>query len=646
VPVVLVDVSDLVEFLQRRESVSGVQRVIAETVPLLSSDSSITWAPVVLDRARGCFVPLTDQESQALLAAGARSGIAALSREELATAASACLARAQTAEACVIDAQTTMLFLGAVWISDVLMKAAWTAHAAGARCVYLLYDLTPVLETGHTAAVNRLFHRYLQLILRTGSAIPAISQSSRNDLAMYAAEHDLPLPPGAVTRLPCGITPTAFPQVLQASSTPWPRAYALFVGTVESRKQHIIALQAWQQLIDELGADAVPDLVCIGRLGWHSDAFLDAYVRTNGLGGKVALLSASVPDAELAAFYAHAQFTVYPSRYEGWGLPVSESLAFGKAPVITATSSLPEAGGDLAVYLPEASAQALAEAVRTEMLDSTRRDVWEARIRQAQGTDERLTITWSDVAATIRDAVVATMTSASTTHEADAAQSGGAGMNGDSAGPQGIYPTVELGREYVLAGLSATPDSGYSDQVMRHLQDEGLTPLLRQPRDAADFQVVDPAVVGHLGSPQTWGVEVRPGAHALIRFTRPVDGPLVIVLATRSMPGVVRIEATGPGGPVFDQVYLGAALTLPVGDGPAGEGAQVRLTVTDASDSIEGFLGLRSFVILRADDLQARLVAEQSAARALRQELDFITGTRSWKITAPLRRLKGRAAGS
>ncbi|MFM8352931.1 MAG: glycosyltransferase family 4 protein, partial [Actinomycetales bacterium] len=433
-----------------------------------------------------------------------------------------------------------------------------------------------------------------ELILRTADAIPAISASSRNDLAAYAQANDLPLPPGAVTRLPCGITPAAFPTATEPSSRPWPRPYALFVGTVESRKQHILALQAWQQLIDEVGADAVPDLVCIGRLGWHSDAFLDGYVRSHGLGGKVALLSASVPDDELAAFYAHAQFTIYPSRYEGWGLPVSESLAFGKVPVITASSSLPEAGGDLAVYLVEPTAQALATSVRTQVLDEQRLAHWEQRIAQAQGQDERLTITWTDVAETIRGAVGVA---------GSVGMSGGTAMAGEDArgvAQAGIYPTVELGREYVLAGLAPMPDSGYSDQVMRHLQDEGLTPLLRQPREATDYRVVDPAVVGHLGSPQTWGIEVRPGAHALIRFTRPVDGPLVVLLATRSMPGVVRIEATGPGGPVFDQVYLGAALTLPVGDGSAGEPAQVRLTVTDASDSIEGFLGLRSFVILRA----------------------------------------------
>ena len=76
-------------------------------------------------------------------------------------------------------------------------------------------------------------------------------------------------------------------------------------------------------------------------------------------------------------------------------------------------------------------------------------------------------------------------------------------------------------------------------------------------------------------------------------------------------------------------VYLGSVISLPLGDGRAGEPAQVSLSVVDAHDSIEGFLGIRSFAVLKADDLQAEVIAHRSAAEALRQELDFMTGTRS-----------------
>ena len=610
----LLDVTDLVEFLQRQESVSGVQRVIAEVAPLmLSADPGIV--PVLLDRSRGDLVPLTDTEVGAFIRTGVGASSSDPDREGLAASASAAIDRARSAAPAVIGADTVLVFLGAVWINDALMLAARRAHAAGARCLYLLYDLTPVLQTGHTAAVNRLFERYLLLVTETGSAVPAISASSRRDYERYCTDRGWEPPPGGVTGLPCGIGPGQF----ETSESPWPRPYALFVGTVESRKNHILAFAAWQQLIERRGAEHVPDLVCVGRLGWHADEFLDAYVRTGGLGGKVSVLSSSVPDAELAAFYAHADFTVYPSRYEGWGLPVSESLAFGRLPVVADNSSLPEAGRDLAVYFASDDVDDLVRALEADALDPAARARHEDRI----AADTTPPITWQHAATVIMDEVTRV-----------------SGMEGRTP----VFPQIELGREYMLAVASPAPDSGYADQYLAHLQDEGLTPMLRQPRGEQDFAVMDEAVVGAVGSPQAWGYELRPGRSIDIRVTRPVDGPLVVLLATRAMPGVARIVSAGPGGPVSEQVYLGSVVTLPLGDGHAGEPAQVTMTVTDADDSVEGFLGIRSLVVLRADDLTSQVVAHKAAADALRQELDFVMGTRSWKVTAPLRKWKGRGA--
>ena len=205
-----------------------------------------------------------------------------------------------------------------------------------------------------------------------------------------------------------------------------------------------------------------------------------------------------------------------------------------------------------------------------------------------------------------------------------------------------MYPVIECGREYVLSTVGVAPDGGHADRYLRHLQTSELTPMLRQPRGSGDFSVVDAAVIGSFGSPQTWGYEIRTGRHANFRVMRPIDGDLRMLVSTRSMSGVVSIDVVGPGGSTIQEVYLGSVITLALGDGKAGEPAQVRLTVTDATDSIEGFLGICSFVVLPADDLQSRVIALQSMAEALRQELDFVTSTRSWRITAPLRKLKGR----
>jgi len=605
----LIDVTDLVEFLRRQESVSGVQRVVAEVAPLLGGFAPTEF--VVLDRHRGVFVALSPAEVSTLIARGARAQSSA-TRAELAQTATTVLDRARSADSVDMTGGVTLVFLGALWINDALMMAARLAHLQGAAIVSLLYDLTPVMEEGHTAAVNRLFERYLNLVLQCADRVPAISQSSRRDFEDYARSRGLVAPQGIAIGLPCGLSPND----RDLTKAPWPRDYALFVGTVEARKDHIIAFRAWQQLIEKFGPGNVPDLVCIGRLGWHASEFLREYVTTGGLDGKVSLLSSSVSDEELARFYEHAKFTVYPSRYEGWGLPVSESLAFGKVPVAARNSSIPEAGGDLAVYFETGDPNSLAEAVEVNVLNQDRRRELEERIRKTSLN----AVTWEDVA------------------EQMAAEIARAQWRSP------VFPTLELGREYVLSVGQPPPDEGYADQYLDHLTHEGLTPMLRQPRGEQEIETIDAAVIGTFGSPQTWGYEIRPGAFAEFRFSRPCDGPLVLLISTRSMPGKSRIEASGPGGPVFEEVYLGSVVTLPVGDGRAGEAAQVRLSVTDASDSIEGFLGIQSFVVLREEDTSARIVALESAAEALRQELDFITGTRSWKLTEPLRKWKGRGA--
>ncbi|MDC3376519.1 glycosyltransferase family 4 protein [Candidatus Nanopelagicales bacterium] len=606
---VFIDVTDLAEFLERQESVSGVQRVVVEVVPLLVQQPGA--ACVLLDRSRGVFVELTEDEKQTLIDRGVRN-CSTLDRVNLANVSSQCLERARNADPVEFNDDSVLVFLGALWINDALMIAARAAHAVGARIVALLYDLTPILDAGHTAAVNNLFHRYLHLLLQCASRVPAISKSSREDFEQYVRQTGSIPPLGAATGLPYGLEPEG----RDLSERPWPRPYALFVGTVESRKNHLLALRAWQKLIERHGEDSVPDLVCIGRLGWNSAAFLREYVFTHGLNGKLSVLSSSVDDRELARFYAHSDFTIYPSNYEGWGLPISESLAFGKVPVVARNSSLPEAGGDLAVYFETGNEDSLVEVVEANALNTSRRHEFEERIR----TSSLESISWDDVASTIREEI----------HAADRRDP--------------VFPTIELGREYMLSVGQPPPDEGYADQYLDHLVCDGLTPMLAQPRSEHDYETTDAAVIGTFGSPQTWGLEIRPGRHAEFRMTRPVDGRLTLLVSTRAMPGRATIQVSGPGGPVFDDVYLGSVITIPLGDGRTGEPAQALLSVTAAQDSIEGFLGICSFVVLEESDKDAQIVALQAAAKALRQELDFLQGTRSWKVTAPLRKWRGRGA--
>jgi glycosyltransferase involved in cell wall biosynthesis len=105
-------------------------------------------------------------------------------------------------------------------------------------------------------------------------------------------------------------------------------------------------------------AATVPTLVFAGRVGWLVSDFMQQLRNSNFLDGKIVHIE-SPTDQELEALYDGCLFTVFPSLYEGWGLPVTESHAFGRPCIASKTTSLPEAGGSLARYIdPDNTADA------------------------------------------------------------------------------------------------------------------------------------------------------------------------------------------------------------------------------------------------------------------------------------------------
>lgn len=165
--------------------------------------------------------------------------------------------------------------------------------------------------------------------------------------------------------------------------------YVLFVSTIESRKNHLTAFSVWLKLIKRHGIRGVPKLVCVGNPGWLNDA---AYAKLNSselLLDHVLMLS-KISDAALSVLYENCICTLYPSSYEGWGLPVTEALCYGKIPIVSNISSLPEAGGVFAEYFEAESEKDLLEAVERVVYDGkfrARRELKIAAEFHARGWD-------------------------------------------------------------------------------------------------------------------------------------------------------------------------------------------------------------------------------------------------------------------
>ena len=116
--------------------------------------------------------------------------------------------------------------------------------------------------------------------------------------------------------------------------------YVLCVGTLDRRKNTLPLLRVWQRLAEVYGA-ALPPLVLAGKCGWYPDGGAELAAALEALGPKVLWVDGP-QDAELTYLYQNAAFSVFPSLYEGWGLPVGESLWFGRPCISSNASSLLE----------------------------------------------------------------------------------------------------------------------------------------------------------------------------------------------------------------------------------------------------------------------------------------------------------------
>ncbi len=146
--------------------------------------------------------------------------------------------------------------------------------------------------------------------------------------------------------------------------------FLLYLGTLEPRKNLTTLIDAYARL--RYIYEVREKLVLAGSKGWLYDTIFEK-VRQHGLEGEV-LFPGYVADNEQLLWYHAASTFVYPSLYEGFGLPVAEALACGIPAVTSNISSLPEAGATLALTVNPDDRDALAEALYQSLTDSVYRE--------------------------------------------------------------------------------------------------------------------------------------------------------------------------------------------------------------------------------------------------------------------------------
>lgn len=280
------------------------------------------------------------------------------------------------------------IVLGAFW-----GVAGNTALMANLRCQgasvgLYIYDLIPITfpeYCNHQLSLD--FTRDLCEALHLADFALAISEYSAQELRQFIEKHGFRAIPVEAVPLAHSLTGTQSVSIPEGGlGQPWSEAIAALQGrefvlcvcTIEARKNHRYLYDAWKMLKHE--GVTVPELVFVGRRGWHMDDFFAQLDSSNGLDGSIKVLH-DLSDTELATLYRACRFTVFPSIVEGWGLPVGESLSFGKLCVSSNSSSMSEVGGDLVAYVDPLNLRAGIEVLRDLITRPEKVTEWEQRIR-------------------------------------------------------------------------------------------------------------------------------------------------------------------------------------------------------------------------------------------------------------------------
>ena len=226
-------------------------------------------------------------------------------------------------------------------IKPALMRAFLKRE--NARLVCLVHDLIPIQYPEYARPGGADLHaRRMWTVASMSDGIIANSQATLDALQPWldrAGKQPLTTVAHLGTETCAQVTPR-----------PSDRPYFVCVGTIEPRKNHLLLLHLWRAMAERRGPDAIPKLILVGRRGWENEQVIDLLERCPVLKDTVEEY-AGLPDAQVQGLIAGARGLLLPSFAEGYGMPVTEALAFGVPVLCSDLPALREAGGDVPLFL-------------------------------------------------------------------------------------------------------------------------------------------------------------------------------------------------------------------------------------------------------------------------------------------------------
>jgi glycosyltransferase involved in cell wall biosynthesis len=589
-PTLVFDVSDLISYFRNARLPTGIQRVQLETIASALRAGGRPVRVCAFSEHRDEWLEIPPAAFLTLcrlsLASGDRTApdwTAAVTRLRV---------MMSLADPIVFPSGAFLINLGTSWwLQNYFLFVRQAKAQRRIRYVPFVHDLIPIMAGEHcTKALTQDFISWAIGAFEHADFFLVNSEATKRDLLEVAQRLGHTVDPEiiAVIRLDADIRKTTVVAAPRRVLSDWGlgRApFVLFVSTIESRKNHLGAFEAWIALIRRHGLHKVPKLVCVGNRGWLNDAIYAQLDIHEGLRDRVVMLS-GLSDAELALLYQSCLFTLYPSCYEGWGLPVTESLCYGKVPLISDASSLPEAGGPFAVPFESGCAPRLVEALETLIFDTAFRAERERKI-----AEEFRPRAWIDIADQMADHI---KDWSRTTQHDDA------------------VPGAWMGAYH---------------PIVRNFE----TRIWRGMRSAEIYRAGD-----GWWNPDDWGCWTKPQGGRLEIGVPPDTGPLRLYLHLHGPPSLAcpyRVRWSGsarllegvlrPGGFRWVTLEIEPPADLVLRVTLEGDMSQNLGGVTDGLDSRVVGVGLSGFFLCAADDMAARADFLEAAALDNVQDLAF-----------------------
>jgi FkbM family methyltransferase len=247
------------------------------------------------------------------------------------------------------ESQDTIISVGLDWDSSNYPILHWLKKRIGFTFIGAFYDGIPVVAPHlvQSFGFSQMFFQHIYNLIHLSDKIFSISYFSENQLRAMIDDHHIERVP-KIRTIYLGNSEENVLNIEEkhfTKSRTHAKNYAIYVSTIETRKNHKLLLEVWRNMID-LKIPNIPDLVCVGMWGWGIEELREQYFNDKELQQYIHFYD-DVDDNELGYLYQHAMFSLFPSFMEGWGLGAVESMTYGIPSIISTTPALVEATQNL-----------------------------------------------------------------------------------------------------------------------------------------------------------------------------------------------------------------------------------------------------------------------------------------------------------